>query len=107
MYITDFGTKNLRIISGILLANDDFDSKKSEVQLYPNPSETELNIQFNTSESYTIRVYDSLGKEMIILNNISHQENIIEALDVSTWSKGMYFVEVNSGETSVTKKFIR
>lgn len=107
MYITDFGTKNLRIISGIVLSNDDFNSKKSEVQLYPNPSDTELNIQFNTSESYTIRVYDVLGKEVFHIKRDSFQEKVTETLEVSHWSKGIYFVEVSSGANSITKKFIR
>lgn len=107
MYITDFGTKNLRIISGIVLSNGDFDSKKNEVQLYPNPSDSQLNIQFNASENYTIRVYNSLGKEMFLLANHSFEEKVIETIDVSSWSKGIYFVEVNSGKNSETKKFIR
>lgn len=107
MYITDFGTKNLRIISGIVLSNDDFISKKSEVKIYPNPSKNQLNVQFNTSENYTIRVFDSLGKEMFLLKSNSFQEKVIETIDVSSWSKGIYFVEVNAGKNSETKKFIR
>lgn len=107
MYITDFTTKNLRIISGIVLANDEFSSKKSEVEIYPNPSEEQLNIQFFTSENYTIRVYDSLGKEMFLLTNHSFEEKVIETIDVSSWSKGIYFVEVKSENNSETKKFIR
>jgi len=109
LYITDFGSKNLRIISGVTLSIHDNKLKNSEVQLAPNPATDRLNVRINTSEigDATFKVYDVLGKtvfssELLLNGNLATKD-----LDVSAWNSGTYFVEITSQKGVITKRFIR
>jgi hypothetical protein len=57
-----------------------------------------LNINSLSLDSATI--YNILGEEVLKVNN----ENRI---DVSSLSKGVYFIKVSNGINSATKKFIK
>ncbi len=109
LYVTDFGTKNLRIISDVTLSTTDNSLKNSEVQLVPNPATDRLTIQISTSEAgdARLKVYDVLGKTLfsseLILNGNLASSNI----DVSAWNSGTYFVEITSQNGAITKRFIR
>ena len=109
MYITDFGSKNLRIISGIVLDVNDFASQTAQLKLYPNPATDILNIEATVSDSgtYSMDVMDALGRIIIHYENESLGIQISEQLNVETWSRGIYFVNVSSGNQTVTKKFIK
>ena len=109
MYITDFGSKNLRIISGIVLSTEDVTMNKSEVRLFPNPSESELNIRAitNDTDRFTVNVIDISGKAIFSSEGMPDGTIISESIDVSSWSQGLYLVEIISGNSTVTKKFIR
>ncbi|MBL4662453.1 MAG: T9SS type A sorting domain-containing protein [Flavobacteriaceae bacterium] len=109
LYITDFGTKNLRIITGVVLSAGDISLKNSEVKLFPNPTTNLLNIQINTSEtgSATLKVYDILGKTLFSSELILNGNLTSSKVDVSAWNSGTYFVEIISQNGSITKRFIR
>ena len=66
--------------------------------IYPNPVKDYLNIDYSNSER--ISIYNILGKEVIRIGN----QNTV---DVSTLSKGVYFIKVSDGVNSSTKKFIK
>ena len=65
--------------------------------IYPNPTKEYLNIDCSSLES--VSVYDILGKELIKDNN--------NRINVSSLSKGVYFIKVSDGINSSTKKFIK
>ncbi len=69
----------------------------------PNPVSSEL---FITSDSHfgKIQVIDALGK--IVL---SHDANYASqtSINVSSLTKGVYFIQANDGERIITKKFIK
>lgn len=109
LYITDFGSKNLRIITGVTLSANDNKLNTSDVQLVPNPATDRLNIQINTSEigDATLIVYDVLGKTIFSSKLILNGNLASSIVDVSAWNSGTYFVEITSQNGAITKRFIR
>tara|TARA_B100001059_G_scaffold16402_1_gene13478 strand:- start:136 stop:1290 length:1155 start_codon:yes stop_codon:yes gene_type:complete len=65
--------------------------------IYPNPTKEYLNIDCSSLES--VSIYNILGKELI--NNSNNRIN------VSSLSKGVYFIKVSDGINASTKKFIK
>jgi len=70
----------------------------SNFSIYPNPTTDYINIDCSSLES--VSVYNIIGKEVIKANNQNR-------IDVSTLSKGVYFIKVSDGINSSTKKFIK
>jgi len=67
-----------------------------KVSLYPNPANSIVNVETNSKES--LMVFNLLGK-MIYSDT---QNNGITTIDVSSWNKGIYLVQVGN----TTKKLI-
>ena len=90
-----------------VLGLDELSSFK-ELTLYPNPVASELNVKFTTemNQDVNINIYDISGK--------SAQKQLIKAiegsnlvlLNVENLSKGLYFVNISSGESSETLQFV-
>ncbi len=72
------------------------------IQLYPNPAKDQLKI---TSHKIMdkLTIVDINGR---VLNDIQ-LSNSEYTLDVSTLTKGVYFLEIQSGASKSTKKFIK
>jgi sugar lactone lactonase YvrE len=104
LYVTDFGTKNLRIISGLVLGNDSSDSLQG-FQVIPNPIQDEFEIRtlLFSNETFDVEVIDVLGKTIFKNNQMYASEKIAS----STWSKGTYFVQIKSREGLLVKKIIK
>ncbi|MGQ8335631.1 T9SS type A sorting domain-containing protein [Sunxiuqinia sp. A32] len=88
-----------------------FDYSPREITMFPNPFDTELNIQANFRKKVgqlTIKVMNSSGFEMRN-KNISVNENILnEKMDVHSLSPGLYLVilSFDNGQT-ITQKLIK
>lgn len=110
LYVTDFGSKNLRIISGISLSIEEETFNEGSLLLTPNPAKDFLNIKIEGSianSPYSLKIYNSLGKIIFHENNIT-STSFSKDIDTSTWSSGMYFVKIISVEGLLTsKKFIK
>jgi hypothetical protein len=98
--------------SGCIETNSvNYDTKENEVQieLYPNPVSSYLNIELlNMSGLTQIRVFDGKGSliESLNVENISlFNRNM--SLNVSNYPPGSYFIHVNNGVVNKTKKFIK
>ena len=76
------------------------------VNIYPNPVKNNLYIQkqngSNTNTSIVIT--DASGK--VVYQNISSLSTTLD-IETSTWSRGVYFVKVNSNEGSSTVKIVK
>lgn len=82
-----------------LLFISDFDLKKAIV-LFPNPVSSILQIE--TREGIVLQkavVYSILGEELILTSE--------KTVDFSTFSAGIYFVEIVTNRGSVTKKIVK
>ncbi|HWR94595.1 MAG TPA: Calx-beta domain-containing protein, partial [Flavobacterium sp.] len=79
--------------------------ENSEFVLYPNPVQNSFSISLknNADSINSIRVFDVLGKT-VISKNINQQKADIE---ISTLTKGIYFVQVKTNGSENTFKIIK
>ncbi|WP_452225384.1 T9SS type A sorting domain-containing protein [Lacinutrix chionoecetis] len=94
-----FGTQNA------LLSIDDF-SLNNTFEIYPNPNNGQFNIQFTSvSNNIEIAVYDVRGRSVynkLYNNSGTFNENI----NIGNVQSGLYLLNVNDGERTITKKII-
>jgi hypothetical protein len=85
------------------LANDDFNT--SNFNLYPNPSNSivQVNLQNSTDTIQKITIFDVLGKSIKTLDTIDSNSYTI---DVSNFSKGIYFIEITTDNGKLQKKLV-
>ncbi len=72
------------------------------IVIFPNPASTEVTISLLNNEPSTISIYDVNGK-LVFYQNASHQK---ETIDVSDFSKGLYFVKVKNRFHEFEEKLI-
>ncbi len=81
-------------------------SKVSKTQaeafaLYPNPAVEVLNVTIKDNKESGYRIYNSLGFE------VQNGKTTGGDINVNKLSKGIYFFELNDGEKTTTKTFIK
>ncbi|MFK8038088.1 MAG: T9SS type A sorting domain-containing protein [Crocinitomicaceae bacterium] len=77
---------------------DDF-----KINSFPNPSSNGLvTTTTNQPGLYQVCVYDAMGKKILAKSNISDP-----TIKIFLPSSGIYFLEIRSGQTVITKKLIR
>lgn len=76
---------------------------KDRLSVFPNPSEGKFRIS-NDAGIQQIIVYNMLGKQIYLKTN-SDQEKLNE-IDLTKFPKGVYFIEVNDGRKTRTKKIV-
>ncbi|WP_417198165.1 T9SS type A sorting domain-containing protein [Bizionia sp.] len=81
-----------------LSVNDE--NLEKAIRLYPNPTTDLLHIE-TTFSIDTLIIYDLNGRRIQTL-----KINNTESIDVSDLSKGVYFLEIQSGNTKIVKRFI-
>ena len=79
---------------------------QSALSLYPNPSNSQLNLSFNQygNSMVNIAIMDVYGK--VIMTNESNSINKL-TFDVSELSLGIYFVKINIEGKNLIRKFIK
>jgi len=109
MYITDFGTKNLRIMSNVVLAVNDITIENDSFKIYPNPTKDTLFVsaQLPREGDYLLRIFDVSGKEVFKNKGISNDTKIATSVDVRSWRNGTYLVEITFENSTITKKMIK
>lgn len=76
-----------------------------DVTIFPNPATDLIQIQTGTpGGGLTVRVTDITGKT--VLNTVPFTDNQF-TLDVSGYANGIYFVVIENGKGSVTRKIIK
>lgn len=84
--------------------NDNILDLNTNINLYPNPSKNKYILEGIALENADIRVYDIFGKT---IQNIHSNQNQKIEFNNSTWSEGVYFVEIQKGTQKVIKKIIK
>ncbi|MBV1923868.1 MAG: CotH kinase family protein, partial [Flavobacteriaceae bacterium] len=90
-----FNSENTKI-----LAIDDFASLG--IKIYPNPANTNINIDFSNEFESNISIHDILGREVYNSTNNSSNVNI----DVSNLSSGLYMIRLYSNTYNISKKIV-
>jgi hypothetical protein len=75
------------------------------IQLYPNPVNSNLNIRLsaNWNINSTVRIFNALGSLVMEkkMNGLEYQ------LDLNSIPAGVYFIEIKDGENTVNRKLIK
>lgn len=72
--------------------------------MYPNPSKESVTIQLNSvNENYNLEIVDLQGK---LIYNQATSNSVSITIDVSKYSKGIYFVKLYNEQASVIQKLI-
>jgi Secretion system C-terminal sorting domain len=82
-----------KILTATLFTDD---LRKNEFTIYPNPSTGVFSI-VSSDKIKTIQVFNLLGQS--IFNQSINSDNSYHDLDLSAFSKGVYFVNINSVES--------
>ncbi|MBK8504299.1 MAG: aryl-sulfate sulfotransferase [Saprospiraceae bacterium] len=64
-----------------------------DLQIYPNPASTQLNISWKTSAAVDVRIFDLQSRLMKTLHRSSAQD----VIDVSDMAPGLYLVKIGNG----------
>ena len=92
------GSENSLVKVGSLDASVSFED---DFRLYPNPTKGNLlNVELPEGGKFNFRIMSALGRTII--------EGSSEGLiNIESLNSGVYFIEVNDGNESMVKKFIR
>ncbi len=97
--------QSLTIIEGSSLGVNEFNIANL-IDVYPNPSNNGLFMlntsQLDRSKEYEILVFDPLGK-LLLERKVNFVDDLV---NLEGYSKGIYFMQINSKEKSATKKLI-
>jgi hypothetical protein len=81
-------------------------SSKSNLKLYPNPAQNNLNIVIeNVQSNGTISIVDAIGKN-VYSSSIEGKGKVFTTIDLTNITNGIYFVRVNSGSNTSIQKLI-
>jgi len=95
--------KPLVSTTGISPANDLIE--KNEFIVFPNPSTNYCNISSSFSGNSIIEMYDLQGRKMMSQTVLLQAKSAFK-IDLSTLTKGIYFVKIYNGDKIHTRKII-
>jgi hypothetical protein len=79
----------------------------NSVNIFPNPATNSLNLQFAQIKSNTtISICTIEGKEVYSEKIKDNGENILKTIDVTGFSKGIYFLTISDNESKMLKKIV-
>ncbi|WP_298318538.1 T9SS type A sorting domain-containing protein [uncultured Aquimarina sp.] len=110
-FVTDGGVNEEGVIvddlqiEGNTLSIDDFENRPA-FSLFPNPSSDIFNIQWRNATKVSYRVTDLAGKLISSRSGLNSSENTAQ-IDLSGYSKGMYFLSVSLDGIDKTMKLVR
>jgi hypothetical protein len=96
-----FSLSNIAPRSNHLLSNDELNGNSFGINIFPNPSSGKFNVE--SSEKISSIIVTNLLGEVVYSQNGSF---IQFPIDLSNRSKGIYFVEIISGNARSTKKIV-
>lgn len=82
---------------------------ENEIQLFPNPSKGEVNLELNNFYlgNLVVNITDCLGRS-VLTETVNKQEiKLHKKLDITALNQGTYFVQIVSNKGKVTKRFIK
>lgn len=79
----------------------------STINMFPNPATNEVNLTFTLAQQSeaTITVYNTLGA-VVYNRTLNAVGTTLQAINTADFGSGVYFVELSTGNESVTKKLI-
>lgn len=102
---TESKTKNLPYKD--ILSNFPKKDEKTDnnfMQLFPNPTNSQVFVEITSKGVYTIDVYDNLGEKIVTKEGTNTSLMAITEIDLSAYSSGFYLIKVTSGNVIQTGK---
>jgi len=98
---------SINVVDGIVNGIEDNVESIANIQLYPNPASSTLNVQFNLKDQkeVQINVLDVTGALVQSLGSQGQSGVVLKSIDVANLNAGMYFLEFRLDGNRVTKKF--
>lgn len=98
-------------IQTILSSDGKLNNDFAELFIFPNPCKNSFNISLNNTclkenESLQVSLFNSAGQLVYSLINKNSESNLNLKVDVSNWSKGIYYLSINTKNQVLTKKII-
>jgi len=97
-------------INGCISFTDTINNKKMEVNAFPNPTNSRINLQFTRLyvEKYTISVFDLSMKliQHIKLPQINYSTLYTYSFNLDINKSGLYFIKLESSNSQISKKII-
>ena len=80
----------------------------ANLDVYPNPSRDVFNISFTseTVQNLKLRVLNVVGEEIILEDLQQFVGEYTKSIDLATYTKGVYFLEITTDNGVVNKKLI-
>ncbi|MFI5134265.1 MAG: T9SS type A sorting domain-containing protein [Chitinophagales bacterium] len=83
---------------------------ENSISVFPNPASDDIHITLNNSSisnGYSLKIFNELGQCVYSSEMKSGESANDFALSLEGWSKGIYFLDVKSGEKSFAEKFVK
>ena len=93
------------LLSSLTLGNNDF-QQKAEITMYPNPTSDFITLNNLESSNYNVTIFDISGKAVQSNKNCNVSDSGTLTVPVSGLSKGIYMVNIATGNSSWTKQLI-
>lgn len=103
-YFLGYGIPNLLAALNAELSNGSDDENPEKILMFPNPSSGDVFFKLPSEETFwTFSMYDVLGREVKTFPIL----DVIEPIDISSLSDGLYIVKIESPKISKTFKLIK
>ena len=75
------------------------------IQVYPNPADDKVIIEFVSAHGVVIRVFDALGREVLSPQKLPNTTNRMRSttLSLSNLSESIYFIQISNGKERLTR----
>ncbi len=109
VFSADFGFGTCEYDNGSLssetLSVDDASFLENSIRVFPNPvtGNSDLSILFGSNMDVKVSIYSVTGK-LVLANAVSNGDRI--KINTSTFSNGVYLLQINANNTTVTRKVI-
>jgi hypothetical protein len=95
------GSGNITVFENdtITLSASSFSLEENNIRVYPNPTDTVLNVASNEA-IIQIRIFNVLGKEIL--------KTTSKVIDVSQLNQGIYLIEIEEDNNqTIIKRFVK
>ena len=91
------------IVERSILSESDINIFDHHFKMYPNPSKNNLTIQWSGNEPATIKMYNTIGQQVKTIQELTSGN----AVDVSNLENSTYFMQIEIGEETIQKRFVK
>jgi hypothetical protein len=85
---------------------NDVEDATAQITVYPNPATSEANVYAQGMNGKVTLVVVDLSGKTILSETHNSETSFTRTIDVSSWAKGTYFLQLNNGTITKTQKLI-